>query len=124
MTFYVVRQPDGMLAGYSTTIQDFHFWRASKDGAMDFCERKMAMTRDEAEASVKGGMLDAYIWSGADNKGPGTFRWDASLGQLGAKHGVDYLRRRVAEIGFPDYPLDEILAKWNLEDEAAAAPRR
>jgi len=110
MPSMVVRQPDGLLAGFNSVVDDFSFYGATREEAIKFFVEHGELSWQDAEAKVEGGLLDQDPWTPNGPPGSGHDRWDDCLGTIVFRHGEARLRERLALLGFPFYPVDEIIA--------------
>jgi len=93
----IVKQPNGLLARFSTVVDDFTHYGMTEEEALEVCRDEMG--RVEAEAKVQRGLDDDLTGLGVkDPKDDGLNRWRGSLHIIEIVHGKETLDERVKEI--------------------------
>jgi hypothetical protein len=86
----VVRQPNGLLAVFSTVVDDFTRMDLTESEALRWAREHMG--RADAEAKVRRGLDDENPWTG--ERGDGLSRWRDALETVRAVHGEARAGRR------------------------------
>lgn len=93
-----VKQPNGLLAVFSTIVDTFTSYDLTEAEAL-------AVARDEwrsndPEGAVSRGVNDALFGFGTQGEcGDGTHRWKEALDTIRAVHGKEKLRETLVEMG-------------------------
>lgn len=119
MPTMVVRQPDGLLAGFSSVVDNFTFFGGTREQVIRHFVERDGMSQSDAEEKVERGLLDVDPWTHGGPPGSGHDRWDAALGTIVFRHGEEALRERLAEMGFAHYPVDGIIEKHAMRPDPA-----
>lgn len=98
MPHYIVRQPNGLLAEFSTIVDHFTALDMTEAEAIEHCREHMG--RKDAEAKVRRGVIDEDVWRPGSGPGSGHDRWDAALRTVVLVHGQKGLDKFRAE--YPD----------------------
>jgi len=93
----VVRQPNGLLALFSTIVDDFVWCHMTEREVFSECHREMGVL--EALLKVRRGAQDLDPYT--DEKGNGLSRWRECLSTIGAVHGQAIAREREVEMSRP-----------------------
>jgi len=115
MPWYILKQPDGRFAAFSSVVDNFEMCDAELDEALDYCRDRMG--RYEAAAKVDRGANDEPLENlGAPSAADGLNRWRRSLETVALIHGAAALRATLARFE----GLDEA-ARGGWAREALAA---
>lgn len=96
-----VRQPDGLLAVYSTVCSDFTHYAMTETEALAFGTEEWG--KATAEQKVASALSDKLQVGTGDGLG----RWREALTGIACEHGLQGLRTTLSEIGFPDAEIPE-----------------
>ena len=86
-----VLQPNGLLALFSTVVDNFTHYNLTKEEATTLAREDMG--RQDAEEKVERGLKDEIYWHPGTPRptgstyGDGTWRWKHDIGQVEAVHG-------------------------------------
>jgi len=108
--WWIVNQPDGRYACFSTYVEDFDRWGMKGIEVQPY----LVSHWNEGELRAQAKRMPAFkasIKNGYNAVGDLSL-WDESLERIAKAHGVERLRERMAEMGFPDYPIDGIVAEF------------
>lgn len=104
MPSFVLKQPDGKLAIYSTVADDFLYFGMDEAEALEACVAKWG--HDAAEGKLAHGISDRPLgepWIVSD----GLNRWRYSLTEIATEHGLAHLKKVLAEINLPDADIPQ-----------------
>lgn len=96
MPSYFVRQPNGLLARFSTVVDHFSDLDMTDAHALDWC-RKEGMSESDAAAKVRRGVEDETIYPDEQRCCDGFHRWHESLSTILHVHGTKGLAEFLAE---------------------------
>jgi imidazolonepropionase-like amidohydrolase len=97
MPAFIVKQPNGLLARFSTIVDDFTHYGMTRAEALAVCRVDMGIA--DAEAKVARGEADDMEGMGGDNPSPdGLNRWRDCVNTIRICHGAPAARQRVREI--------------------------
>lgn len=98
MPQFFVRQPNGLLARFSTIVDSFCEVDLSRADALDWCRQK-GLTEAEAEEKVSRAERDEPTWPGERRccDQPGLHRWHNALVTILHVHGTAGLAEFLAE---------------------------
>jgi hypothetical protein len=115
MPWYILKQPDGLFAAFSSVTDAFCMWDATVVEALDYCREHMG--RADACAKVRRGQDDEPLENlGEAPAADGLNRWRASLRTIALLRGAAALRASLACIsGMTDAERE----RWAREAIAA-----
>jgi hypothetical protein len=114
----IVKQPDGLLARFSTVVDNFTHFGMTKEQAIEVCREDMGRT--DAEAKVQRGLDDDLLGLGDQSrKNDGLNRWRDALKTIEAIHGKDMLAEVIKYAQAPEEtsppPTDPITRQFEAE---------
>jgi hypothetical protein len=102
MAVFLLRQPDGKLAAFSTVCDDFTHYDLTEGEAIDAVVERCG--RMEAEAKLHRALNDD-VMDGPRDAADGLYRWRIALRDCGRQHGLEHLKNVLREIGFAEYEI-------------------
>lgn len=81
-----VKQPNGLLARFSTVVDDFTHTNLTEHAAFDLCQTERDCSESAARKMVQAGMEDWKPWTNGA-KGSGLDRWQDALEKIRTAHG-------------------------------------
>lgn len=100
----MLKQPNGLIAFFSSVVDDFTVWDATPEEALAHGVEKWG--RSEAQDELDKALMDIGLWKpySADD---GLGRWRESLTTVAFQHGVKRLKERLEELGFGDFEVPQ-----------------
>lgn len=118
MPSYMLKQPDGKIAVFSSVIDDFTHYDLSEEEAMEVGIESWG--RDTALQKLQNALEDKRLMA-REFVSDGLGRWRESLEDIAFQHGLERLRKTLGEIGFADWPIHEkAVRKATTRDEMLA----
>jgi len=112
----IVRQPNGLLAEFSTIVDHFTACHMTEDEALG--QAAYSVGRDHAEAKVRRGLDDDMTGIGEPSgKGDGLDRFRDAIETIRLVHGEDEAAKQEADLSAPYDPDQD-----EDDDEDASAP--
>lgn len=97
MGWWIVKQPDGKFARFSTVVDDFTHYGMTEAEAVEVC-RGENLGQADARAKVDRAIGDEALNGGGPRKTNGLWRWRRALSTIRVIHGPERRRQRIREI--------------------------
>lgn len=118
MPSYLLKQPDGKIAIFSSEVDDFTYYGLSEEEALEIGVEKGG--RSAALEKLQNALEDKRLME-RDFVSDGLGRWRESLQTIAFQHGLKKLRATLADIGFPDWDIHpEAIRTGENRDEQLA----
>jgi hypothetical protein len=118
MPTYLLKQPDGKIAIFSSEVDDFTYYGLSEEEAVEVGVEEWG--RRTALEKLRNAIEDKRLMQ-RDFVSDGLGRWRESLENVAFRHGLVHLRTILAEIGFPEWPIHEKALRKAADMEAMRA---
>lgn len=106
MPSYMLKQPDGLIAVFSSVVDDFTYMNLTEAEAIEFGTTEWG--ERTAREKLERGLKDAPVWPGdSDFVSDGQGRWREACGDIAFQHGLKHLRSVLDEMGRTDFEIPE-----------------
>lgn len=104
MGTYLLKQPNGLIAVFSSIVDDFTAWDATPEEALAYGTKEWGQAI--AQEKLDKALMDIGLWKPYSTD-DGLGRWRESLTTIAFRHGVKCLKERLEEIGFGDFEIPQ-----------------
>lgn len=116
MASYMLKQPNGLIAIFSSVVDDFTYYDLTPEQALECGTEEWG--RRTAQEKLDRALADEHLWRRhtTDN---GLGRWRESLKTIAFRHGIKHLKKVLEEIGQGDaeIPQEAIEAARDVESD-------
>lgn len=104
MPSYMLKQPDGLIAIFSSVVDDFTYICMSEKEALEVGTAEWG--EKIATEKLQRGLEDAKLWK-ETNSTDGLSRWRDACENIAMQHGLEHLRQEMNEMGLSDFAIPE-----------------
>ncbi|MNU27281.1 hypothetical protein D3C71_156670 [compost metagenome] len=106
MPSYMLKQPDGLIAIFSSVVDDFTHMNMSEEQALAVGTQEWG--ERTAREKLGRALADESVWPGdADFVSDGLGRWREACGDIAFQHGVKHLRTMLDDMECNDFEIPE-----------------
>lgn len=106
MPSYMLKQPDGLIAVFSSVVDDFTYMNLTEAEAMEVGASEWG--ERTAREKLDRGLKDERLWPNDENfVSDGQGRWREACGSIAFQHDLKHLRARFDEMGRTDFEIPE-----------------
>lgn len=99
MPSYILKQPDGNFAVFSSIVDDFTWFAIPPEELEEAAVEQWG--RDVALEKIERGVADQPLWNEPD-LGDGLNRWRDACENIALQHGLKHLRMRMTDMGLEE----------------------
>jgi hypothetical protein len=104
MATYLLKQPNGLIAIFSSIVDDFTHWDCTPEEALAYGVEQWG--RSEAQEKLDRALMDVGLWKSYDTD-DGLGRWRETLKTIAFRHGVKHLKDQLETIGQGDAEIPQ-----------------
>lgn len=106
MPSYMLKQPDGLIAVFSSVVDDFTHMNMTEELALEIGTQMWGA--QTAREKLDRGLNDEILWPGdTDFVSDGLGRWREACGDIAFQHGLKHLRATLDEMECIDFEIPE-----------------